>query len=409
MRHLFPLTGIVLLCCAALTLHAQERVLRIDPNTARGGTSSKVYEDVQYIPLETTKESLFGKINTMEVTEKYFIISDETTNAILIFEKNGKFHAKMAGGKMAQYGWPGSIGGMTVDREKNTIVYYQFNKSLRIICDFDGKELKREKLDSKYIIAYNTRFKDGKVLSHNFVSRDKKDTIMHEFEVYKDTIRTNQFLPIHLHKALISTDFFYSQGIVQLTPTNSKEYVYYNKVYSDVIHRISSDTATVAFKVVYPMSMTLPPGFGTDTTLDNKRIEFLQKNKNTIYGAGYITDVKNILLFRLLSYDMWNDTNNSFAYNLQSNTLFCMEKITSDSSTYFLPVATSTGWSRGGFHCVQDDYCYVSHPSNVMFNAYEANKAARKVVYPPALQQYFSKGKSSDNPVIVMFKFKDKF
>ncbi|MBV8251834.1 MAG: 6-bladed beta-propeller [Chitinophaga sp.] len=409
MRHLFPLVGIVLFCCTALSLHAQERVLRIDPNTAHGGTSSKIFENVQYIPLETTKESLFGKIDKLEVTPNYFIIADQTTNAILIFDKKGKFHAKIAGPKIAQFVFQGQIGGMMVDHEQNTIIYYQLNEALRITCNFDGKELKREKLDYKFLSPYNVRLKNGAVLAHYFYSREKKDSIIHEFDVYKDTVRTNKFLPFQWNKMLISTDFFFSDGIIQQTRSNSGEYVYYNKVYSDIIYRISSDTAIAVFKMVYPMSLTLPQGFGTDTTLDNKRIEYLQNHKDAIYAAGYITDVKNILLFRLLSSNMREDANNTFAYHLQSNSLLCLEKVSSDSTTYFLPVATSSGWSRTAIHCVVDDYCYVSHPSNAMFNAHEVGKTVRRPVYPPALQQYFLKGKPTDNPVIVLFKLKEKF
>ena len=77
---------------------AQPTTIRIDPAHARGGTASQIFEKVNFIPLETTKESLFGKIDQLAVTKDYFIILDEQTNSILIFKKNGKFHAKIAGG-----------------------------------------------------------------------------------------------------------------------------------------------------------------------------------------------------------------------------------------------------------------------------------------------------------------------
>lgn len=43
--------------------------LRIDPQTARGANVSQVFDEVKFIPLETTKESLFGSINDLKIVE----------------------------------------------------------------------------------------------------------------------------------------------------------------------------------------------------------------------------------------------------------------------------------------------------------------------------------------------------
>ena len=59
---------------------AQSTTIRIDPAHARSGTASQIFEEVNYIPLETTKESLFGKIDQLAVTEDYFIMQSQLTN-----------------------------------------------------------------------------------------------------------------------------------------------------------------------------------------------------------------------------------------------------------------------------------------------------------------------------------------
>lgn len=54
----------------SFTAYAQQvRKLRIDPKQAYGGHVSEYCEDVEYIPLETTKESLFGNINSLIITD----------------------------------------------------------------------------------------------------------------------------------------------------------------------------------------------------------------------------------------------------------------------------------------------------------------------------------------------------
>ena len=51
-------------------------VLRIDPSGAYGGTYSEYFDDIEYIPLETTKESLFGYIVQLIITDSSFVITD---------------------------------------------------------------------------------------------------------------------------------------------------------------------------------------------------------------------------------------------------------------------------------------------------------------------------------------------
>lgn len=78
----------------SILIDAQAITLRLDPLDSSGGTASKIFDEVNCIPLETTKESLFGKIDRLEVIDKCLIILDDNTNSILIFDKKGKFHAK---------------------------------------------------------------------------------------------------------------------------------------------------------------------------------------------------------------------------------------------------------------------------------------------------------------------------
>ena len=44
--------------------------LRINPEEAIGCPSSKLFADINYIPLETNKESLFGRIDQLYVTKE---------------------------------------------------------------------------------------------------------------------------------------------------------------------------------------------------------------------------------------------------------------------------------------------------------------------------------------------------
>lgn len=76
------------------------KVLRIDPSRAKGVAVSQVFDEVKFIPLETNGESLFGTISQLSVTEHNFILYDYDTKAVLIFDKAGKYIAKVNSSKI---------------------------------------------------------------------------------------------------------------------------------------------------------------------------------------------------------------------------------------------------------------------------------------------------------------------
>ena len=76
------------------------RTLRIDPASSRGAAASQLFDEVQFIPLETTKESMFGSISQLHLTDDSFVIWDYDTKSILIFTKEGKYRAKINGSKI---------------------------------------------------------------------------------------------------------------------------------------------------------------------------------------------------------------------------------------------------------------------------------------------------------------------
>jgi hypothetical protein len=78
------------------------RKLRITPHKSSGATVSQLFGEVNFIPLETTKESLFGKISKLDFVDNRFIIFDADTYSVLIFTKNGKFTGKIDAGKMVK-------------------------------------------------------------------------------------------------------------------------------------------------------------------------------------------------------------------------------------------------------------------------------------------------------------------
>jgi 6-bladed beta-propeller len=110
--------------------------LRIDPDNARGGTASQIFDSLQFIPLETTKESLFGSIDQLEVTDSLFFILDIRSRSVLIFRRDGSLHARIISDGPNKY-----FGYFALDRKANRIIIDNNYANGLLVYDFNGNLL----------------------------------------------------------------------------------------------------------------------------------------------------------------------------------------------------------------------------------------------------------------------------
>ena len=73
---------------------SKTKILRVDPKYAIGVTASQLFDEVTFLPLETSQKSMFGAISQMEVARDCYIIYDQDTGYILLFGLNGSFKNK---------------------------------------------------------------------------------------------------------------------------------------------------------------------------------------------------------------------------------------------------------------------------------------------------------------------------
>ena len=73
------LMTIVLNLLLSISGYAQStngKTLRVNPDGAIGGRVSQLIDSVLFVPLESSGESVFGLVDQLSVTDKYFIILD---------------------------------------------------------------------------------------------------------------------------------------------------------------------------------------------------------------------------------------------------------------------------------------------------------------------------------------------
>lgn len=375
--------------------------LRIDPAGAMGGTAGQIAEEVSFIPLESSRQSLFGSIDQLEVTGKYFIILDKQTNAVLIFDKLGKFHAKIAGKNV----------GYDETKIMYAFFYDKYNDLIRIpygnesFCyNMKGKLTKKIKVFNYGNVLFNMQNNLTAYYGYR-ADRRWKDSVAYELVIANEKDIKQKYLPYNQKLANPpAREVLNSQHTINFYPYNDTA-VFFVRPYDYTIYDLTPCRFRPAYQFVFPLFNSLPPDFTTDSTRNGKRIQFLRENDNIIYGLSNTYKVGSNLFFKVLG-----SANQSFIYNLSSAQLICVEKISPDERSFFLPLtdATSGGteFKNKGFLFADDNYLYTAYSANLLLREKEAT-AGKLAQYPQQLAEYFrSQHHENDNPVLVQVKFK---
>jgi hypothetical protein len=391
--------------------------LRIDPANTMGGNASEIFESVNYIPLETTKESTFGRIEQLEVTDDRFIILDENTNCILLFKKDGKFVAKIKGGDKK---FPGSpmfdfsvrIYDFKVNRWTKEIMFTSVDTKTHIwtyhFYDFDGKKVRDVVRGTK-----DPQFDDGMFIGKNLLvaasnlNDNKKEGVdtRYQVEYIQDLkeIRQRGF-PYKVKGLEVDGDIMgVSSG--PLYHYGNDTAVFYTKHYDYNIFRLTPHTIQRAYKLILPLINVLPSDIITNSSYKDKRMKYLKDHPDAIYGLGNCFQTGDNLTFKATNSNGQSKLS-TLIYNLKSGSVIGLGHITTDELSYFLPVADDRMYSYTGFVASDGKSLYSSFASIIMFQAHEANQD-KGIKYNPVLNDYFSKGKKEDNPVIVQIKLKN--
>lgn len=382
--------------------------LRIDPLNSYGGTASEVFESADYIPLETTKESTFGRIDQLEVTDQYFIILDRNTNCILLFNKDGKYHSKISGGSR-NANRENSIFSFNVNGWKKEIVYYRGSRtgSKYIFYDFNGNKLREQPFDYK---------KDAELRDYKFIGADQVVSSW-----FYDTDTTNAASTRYLidyvrdfkekYAAAFPyqiAEYKYADGNWGADPAftyaGNDTSFFYTKPSEYNIYKVTPSAIQQSFRFILPIFSSFPKGYVTDRTYHEKREKYVKTNKGVVYALGGCYLLGDNLIFKLY---FWNsDAKSNLIYNLKSGMLISYDDVLTDEKTYFLPTIETQQRIRGFLAC-DGKLVYSQFSSVEMFRAREQNKD-KKPVYNQVLQQYFNKGSDRANPVLLKIKLKDK-
>jgi hypothetical protein len=384
----------------AISSVAQEigttRRIYIDPLKVPVLTATQVLDQVSYIPLETTSESRFNTINKLSVIDQYYIIQETNTNRIFLFTREGKFHCRI---DLKPYS-----GAFAVNNTKNEIVVNRGRTNT--YYNFDGEKLREEPettIGSPYFFA------NGSIgyVDYRVSERYLTDTISHEYRVIDKGKEKGRFLPYNMKYAVIQSGDNIHTWHTHVYETGSDTSAFYCRRFEYNIYRLSTTGISMAYSLVFPQNNTMSDSVFTIDSLKGHRYAYFKNHHKRIYGLSFVYQTGNNLFFRLDSWLGNLNGNDSYIFNLKTNTLLSVKHITSDALNYNLPLTdifNGGNFFNWNFLTSDGKYVYTSLKSDLMFKANAVNNESR---YPKTLKAYFATGKSGDNPVIVQIGFKE--
>lgn len=406
------ITGVLLIMVVQFYSKAQDVLkLRIDPAEAYGGVVSDYFDEVSYIPLQTTKESLFGTIGGFIISDSSFVISDFDTHCVLFFKLDGSYITKV---KFKNDDYPnvsleGSSKRILVSvynsqTQKAVMLYYSLTGTRmpdHLSIKSDEKTTGMRSLgDDYYLSLTGCYYPAGKT---------PVDSLGYAISIYKKDQLYKRFLPFNEAATPCICALGYWPNI---TSTDIDSVVYAATPFDNSIYRVTKDTIRKIYTAVFPFDRTLSKSL--IETKEPKRIDSLRNNiykmEHIISGLSNIYFVNNLLLCKIdqRSYTWTDGTEASkqynLIYNLKSGRLTSLERITPDEKSFFLPLISGFYMSIRGLE-YHNGYFYGNVPSLQMFAAKESTKD-KKPKYPAVLEHYFNTENRKSNPIIVQMKLK---
>ncbi|MCU7693092.1 6-bladed beta-propeller [Haoranjiania flava] len=393
--------------------YAQEiQKIRIDPSLAYGGRVSDYFETVEFIPLETTKESLFGDRDQMIVTDSSFVISDFDTKSILFFTLKGKFLGKKSFPKNKYLNIQEDILSKKIilriydpEAYKAEAEHYSFTGRLLAktsikMKDFLGTTAWVPLGNDYYAVGRNCYIEPGK---------KPRDSAFNLIEIYHRDVLYNSFLPVNQLKKM---GLCRINGFIDISKRTQQGSVFAATPLEHVIYKINKDSATPIYKMLFPADRAVSDSILYSVNLKriDSTIKKLQDDPNLITNLSNIFFHNNLLFFRINANVYFSTTSSesaaqyNFFYDTASRKLSSLERIKPDELSYFLPLSDFTT-SMKGFE-YDGDFVYSTVSALNMFAQRKATKE-RVSKLSSGLEKFFNMENRKSNLIIVKMKLKE--
>ncbi|MGE9314739.1 6-bladed beta-propeller [Niabella sp. CJ426] len=401
----------------------------LDPSRAIDTSFSALFEDAEIIPLETSRASVFGIVKQLLVTNQYFIILDPDTDAVLFFDKNGRFVTKYKN-KQSRY----RINFIRLDPAHHALLIFSQNENYNISATKlqaylekgPGKELPGLiqstrlylgdilKLRSEELPPYaywlaNPVSLDSNHLAYSVIKSNpnNKDTLDHQIHIVTGNKWIKSFFPYSIKK----DSAFSGSGAVwqcSFSATLNDSVFLMTRPFDSIIYALTPSSVTERYKVVAPVQETNEMSFGTGAAsffVGDMPIMSAPGFGPGRTGASVVFNTNNIRQVFSLEPYLFFSINKSFAYdyfiyNRINHCIYKYKELSPDSSNYMFP-------PTGAILAADQSGIYQSVTARSLFRK-RKNAAKSKWKYQASLTRFYNTAKETDNPVLIRVKPKEQ-
>ena len=393
-------------------LFGQGKSLYLNPDNAPGAKASVLFSEAELIPLRTSKISHFTNIQDFLVTPNYFIFLDNTSNSVLIFNKEGKFLYKY---KKRRY----KIQTIQYVHEQNALFIKATNKnytipkikaqqmierspkndfskyiSLELLHLDDTTGYRVEKLPvPKYALNTLYYFNGDYLFVNDRYNKYLKDTVAFNLNVVHDNKVIKSYFPFLNIPKLPP---FYKDVSIAINTTTDDSSFLVQKQFDNTVYELTTDSLYAKYKFVFPSEQTMAGDFQSTIFKNNIDLEnAINKNNKVIYIIYNMMEFRSLLFFTTFTV---NYKSKNLLFNSTDNKLYDLEKITTDSVVYFLP-SSIFSTIKGQ----DNDYVYTRISSADLFNEKDKLLSKNKLL-PEKIKQLLSRLSKFDNAIIIKLK-----
>lgn len=369
------------------------QVIKVDPSNAHGARVSELFKKVEHIPLETTKQSLFGTITQLEVLDDRFVIFDNDTRSILLFTIKGKFIKKIA--KKVSDGIQDDIRGFTIEHLDTVDYINVLTKNGQTLYDKEGNLIQ---IKGSVVSASLPKYYVGKAGAYYQQSGliNNTDSIVYQLTLFNG--ESINYFP--LNRMTLFRDNFLRAG-KNLNYNRDLKELYYTTYYNYSIFKGAENGLLERYRLILPLENTLPKDFLYNPVYVGQRMNFLKNNPKVVYGIGNIYVIGQKLIIKLASFG--GGLKNILCIDLRTNETISLADLEPDASSSFLPVndaGLGYDFSNQAFLTEKSGWLYTSYSSLAMFK-YIQMKDGKNKKYNMTLDKYFKTSDNKSNPIIV--------
>ena len=401
----------------------------LDPSMAVDTSFSSIFEDVEIIPLETNRESVFGIVKQLLVTDQYFVILDPDTDAILFFDKKGRYLAKYRN-RQSRY----RINFIQLDRQNNALLVFSQNKNYNIsaskLQDYllqgatkelperihsirlylhDLNLLRSEELKTPAYLLTNPIWLGHNQFAFSFVKSNaaNKDTLDYQLQVVDDNGLVKSFFPYNKK----TDSVFNGRNAWQcsFSATLNDSIWLLTKPFDSVVYSLTPTSIAARYKVIVPRRNVPEMPFGMESVSFFDGESFIVSSPNSGRGGGgssaigfnannigHVFSLDQFLFFSIRQSFIYD----YYIYDKKNGSIYNYKELKPDSSNYMFPLT-------GAILASDQSGIYQSVTARTLFRK-KKNAAKLKWKYQASLDRFYNSAKETDNPVLIRIKPKEQ-